>query len=323
MRISAILGLMLAGIWFGCGDKNIGAGYVSDANDPILNDQTLSKEFAESNIELDTKNLENNVRIFLVDKPIDNASFVNVKVEELGIHRTEPIEEWIRVDLNNQDFDLLSLKDGPSAILGDINLEPGSYNLLRLKVSDASIGFEGEDEQKLCVSKNGKRNFVQLKIDLEIPEEHSSEAEIDEELNSLENKDEVVVSQDSFGVVVDFDALESIHERSVSDEDLEEDESQCRYVLRPVLKLKRAAKLFKEKQKFKKKAEHLKEKLEKARERLKEHRENKGKGNGKKGPKEQNPDDDDNENDNDDDSQNNSDDDDANDKDTEREEDDE
>lgn len=262
-----LFGIILASCGPQGGDSTTGDyGGSADVIGGDISSDLLSKEFTESGVDLNLSDFTENVRIYLIDAPVD-AKSVKVTIAELGIHRSDPEGEWIRIDMDNQEFDLLQLRDGPSGILGDITLEPGHYNLLRLKVSAGEITLNSDETHSLCIPDNGRKNHIQLKIDLNIDEEHESEDAVDAALDSAASDEEMVdVEEDAYGVIVDFDALESIAEYETTDGDI--DDATCTYVLRPKLKLNRAAKLLKKKRKLKRRGKKLREKLRRTKERL-------------------------------------------------------
>jgi hypothetical protein len=79
------------------------------------------------------------IRMHLVDSPADYDA-VNVVVTEVSVHASGASDTsgWAVIDSTNRTFDLLSLTNGASAILGDAALGPGHYTQIRLKIGEGS-----------------------------------------------------------------------------------------------------------------------------------------------------------------------------------------
>lgn len=107
------------------------------------------------------------LRILLTDAPAD-AKHVYVTISEVQAHREG--YAWETVVATPQTFDLLSLRNGAEAVLGDQALPAGSYTQLRLVVSEASIVFEenGVETTYAVTVPSGLQSGIKLDIKFEV-----------------------------------------------------------------------------------------------------------------------------------------------------------
>jgi hypothetical protein len=107
------------------------------------------------------------LRILLTDAPAD-AKHVYVTVSEVQAHREG--YAWETVVDTPQTFDLLTLRNGAEAVLGDRALPPGSYTQLRLVVSQASIVLEenGVDTTYPVFVPSGVQSGIKLNLQFEV-----------------------------------------------------------------------------------------------------------------------------------------------------------
>ncbi len=79
------------------------------------------------------------MQILLTDAP-GNYDHVYIDVREARIHHSSDAEEgesgWIELDIETGIYDLLELTNGRYEVLGEIDLEPGRYNQMRLVLGD-------------------------------------------------------------------------------------------------------------------------------------------------------------------------------------------
>ncbi len=79
------------------------------------------------------------LRIVMLDAP---AAFdeVNIVVTEVSVHAADAdsASGWTVIDGTTRTFDLLTLTNGASQILGDSLLDPGHYTQIRLKIGEGS-----------------------------------------------------------------------------------------------------------------------------------------------------------------------------------------
>ena len=83
-------------------------------------------------------NDQGQVRILLVDQPAEYDA-VNIVVTEVSAHSadSDSTSGWIVVNSTTRTFDLLTLTNGASQILGDAPLNPGHYSQIRLKLAES------------------------------------------------------------------------------------------------------------------------------------------------------------------------------------------
>ena len=78
------------------------------------------------------------IRIFLVDRPAEYDA-VNIVVTEVSVHSSDAdsTSGWIMLNDTMRTFDLLTLRNGASQILGETLLNSGRYTQIRLKLAES------------------------------------------------------------------------------------------------------------------------------------------------------------------------------------------
>ena len=78
------------------------------------------------------------IRVFLVDRPAEYDA-VNIVVTEVSVHSSDAdsASGWILLNDTTRTFDLLTLRNGASQILGETLLNTGDYTQIRLKLADS------------------------------------------------------------------------------------------------------------------------------------------------------------------------------------------
>lgn len=79
------------------------------------------------------------LKIYLVDSP-GQFDEVNIVVKNVEVHKsdTDTITGWTTINNVPATYDLLKLRNGASAILGNAKLTPGHYTQLRLMIDSGS-----------------------------------------------------------------------------------------------------------------------------------------------------------------------------------------
>jgi hypothetical protein len=145
--------------------------------------------------------------IMMKDKPVQDADQIWVKISNIVVHMADPLE-FIEVSSTEQSFDLLELKNNPTALVS-ADLEAGHYNQIHMDVVEGSIVFH-ED--------NGQGGFNVLTYDLKIPS------------NEIKMTVQFYIEQSGQAeITLDFDAEESIKVTQQGKKDS--------YKLRPVIKV--------------------------------------------------------------------------------------
>ncbi len=142
------------------------------------------------------------IRIVLVDRPAGYDA-VNIVVNEVSVHLSgaDSLSGWIVVDSTPRTFDLLTLTNGASRVLGDRFLDAGHYTQIRLALSDScTVVVDGQTHPLEVPS--GTRTGLKLNHPFDIAP------------NTL------------YELTLDFDAMRSIH---VTGND--------RYILSPVIRV--------------------------------------------------------------------------------------
>jgi hypothetical protein len=84
------------------------------------------------------------LKIHLTDTP-GYFDKVNITFSEIAINRQGDSEQesWIVIKGEPQTFDLLTLSNGATSLLGEKQLEPGQYSQIRLKLTGAEVVIKG------------------------------------------------------------------------------------------------------------------------------------------------------------------------------------
>ncbi|HET7499451.1 MAG TPA: DUF4382 domain-containing protein [Kofleriaceae bacterium] len=143
-----------------------------------------------------TQSSATHLDVKLTDAP---AAFDSVFVTISQV-RISTAAGWVSLSEQPQRFDLLTLRDDATALLGGTDLAPGSYNQLRLIVDSASVVVGGV-ESALDVA-SGAQTGLKLNLDTEI------------------------VAGMTYTLVIDFDADKSIKSTGHG------------YLMTPVIKVK-------------------------------------------------------------------------------------
>ncbi len=109
------------------------------------------------------------LEVRMVDAPIDNATEVNVVVNSVQVNNAETDTGWVTITEPNQSYNLLSLTNGAYAVLGEAELEPGTYEQIRLVLASEghNIVFEDGTSEGLFVP-SGAQTGVKLNVNAEI-----------------------------------------------------------------------------------------------------------------------------------------------------------
>lgn len=151
-----------------------------------------------------------NFTLKMTDKAIDDklgkvVEQVNITLNEIVVKKKDGDDVTVVKDA--QKINLMDLLDGKTTTLGEISLEIGEYNEIRVVVAEGNtIKFEGDETL----------------YSLKIPSGTSSGIKIKTSFNVEKDKD--------FELILDFDAAESVTE-------LGKDKGM--YSLRPVIKVKK------------------------------------------------------------------------------------
>jgi hypothetical protein len=127
------------------------------------------------------------VRISLVDRPAEYDA-VNIVVNEVSVHSadSDSTSGWIVVNSTTRTFNLLTLTNGASQILGDAPLNAGHYSQIRLKIAGScTVIVDGQTHP------------------LEVPSGVQSGLKLNHPFDIAPNT--------LYEVTLDFDATHSIH----------------------------------------------------------------------------------------------------------------
>lgn len=130
----------------------------------------------------DTANVDSNqtgtLSVTLTDAPfpIDLVSEANVTITKIDIRNkdsetegAEDEESFITLTETEQSFNLLDLQNGVKTSLVDLEIEAGTYDLVRLYVSEASVVLNDETTYDLTVpsgAQTGIKVFIEPNIEV-------------------------------------------------------------------------------------------------------------------------------------------------------------
>jgi len=84
---------------------------------------------------------EPNLRLFLSDSPVDEAEAVYVMIDRVEVVRiVDGVETFVVVNDEDQEIELLALRNDVTAVIGEAALEPGQYGGVRLIVVGGQPG---------------------------------------------------------------------------------------------------------------------------------------------------------------------------------------
>ncbi|MGK7369775.1 MAG: DUF4382 domain-containing protein, partial [Candidatus Halalkalibacterium sp. M3_1C_030] len=109
------------------------------------------------------------LQVRMVDAPIDNAKEVNVVVNSVQVNNSETDTGWVTINEPEQSYNLLDLTNGAYAVLGEAELEAGTYEQIRLILDTEgnTIVFENGDTESLFIP-SGAQTGVKLNVNAEI-----------------------------------------------------------------------------------------------------------------------------------------------------------
>ena len=112
----------------------------------------------------DTGTME--VRLF--DAPIDSADEVNVHILRVEVNREEDDEGWQVISEPDSTFNLLDLTNGVYAELGEIELEPGTYEQIRLILNQDGHNIVVDGNEYDLKVPSGAQTGIKLNVNAEI-----------------------------------------------------------------------------------------------------------------------------------------------------------
>ena len=86
--------------------------------------------------------------VLLIDAPVE-LDRLEITITDLEVHQVEPEGMWIPLLEENDypiTFDLLDYQDGASLNLASVDIETGTYNKIRMCVSDATAYYTAEED---------------------------------------------------------------------------------------------------------------------------------------------------------------------------------
>lgn len=106
----------------------------------------------------------------MTDAPIDSADAVNVFIERVEVESQDG-SGWITLNEPQKTYDLLSLVNGATEVIGSSELEAGTYNQIRLVLSSDghSVVVDGKTYDMFVPS--GAQTGIKLNINAEIKED--------------------------------------------------------------------------------------------------------------------------------------------------------
>lgn len=145
----------------------------------------------------------------MTDAPIDSADAVNVHIERVEVNRTGSSDGWITLNEPQKTYDLLQLTNGATTVIGSKELEAGTYEQIRLILSQNGHSVEIDGTTYDMFVPSGAQTGVKLNINAEIQEDIE------------------------YVILLDFDASRSVVKAGQN--------SQRPYILKPVIRAKEKA----------------------------------------------------------------------------------
>lgn len=95
---------------------------------------------------------KSNLKIYLVDSPASLDSVI-IFVKRVEVHKagSDSTSGWIVLNNTTRSFNLLDLRNGAKAVLGDSVLQPGQYTQIRLILDNGSYVVENGMKHNLTV----------------------------------------------------------------------------------------------------------------------------------------------------------------------------
>lgn len=111
------------------------------------------------------------LKVLMHDAPIDSADAVNVFIERVEVNNTQSEEGWQIIAEPKQSYDLLELTNGAYTVLGEAQLEAGTYPQLRLILSQTGHTVEINGTVYDMKVPSGAQTGVKLNVNAEIEED--------------------------------------------------------------------------------------------------------------------------------------------------------
>ncbi len=146
----------------------------------------------------------------MTDAPIDSADAVNVFIERVEVNKEGSAEGWVTLNEPQQEYDLLELTNGATTVIGSSELEAGTYQQIRLILSQDGHSVEVDGKVHDMMVPSGPQTGVKLNINAEIQEDIE------------------------YVLLLDFDASRSVVEAG-------QNNPEVKYLLKPVISAKEKA----------------------------------------------------------------------------------
>ena len=111
------------------------------------------------------------MEVRLHDAPIDSADEVNVHIERVEANRGQDPDGWMTISEPNQTYDLLKLSNGAYTVLGEADLEAGTYQQIRLILSQDNHSVVIDSVSHDMIVPSGTQTGVKLVVNAEIKED--------------------------------------------------------------------------------------------------------------------------------------------------------
>ncbi len=143
------------------------------------------------------------LEVRMADAPADYDE-VNVHVLRVEVNNTDDEQGWQVVSEPDKTYNLLELTNGAYTVLGEKELEAGTYEQIRLILASSGHSVVVDEESRNLFVPSGAQTGVKLNVDAEIKEDIT------------------------YTLLLDFDASRSVVEAGNS-------QSGVRYLLKPVI----------------------------------------------------------------------------------------
>ncbi len=111
------------------------------------------------------------LQVRMYDAPIDSADAVNVHVDRVEVNKTGSAGEWSVINTPDKTYNLIELANGAYEVLGDTTLEVGTYQQIRLVLSQDGHSVEVDGSVYDMIVPSGAQTGIKLNVNAEIVED--------------------------------------------------------------------------------------------------------------------------------------------------------
>lgn len=121
--------------------------------------------------DLANNNTQGSIQVFMTDAPANYESVV-IDIEEIRIHENQNAGDdedgWRTIRNEPLQVDLLNLTNGNMQFLGETDLDPGTYNQIRLVLGDQNLLVMDDGQTVPLTTPSAQESGLKLDIDTEV-----------------------------------------------------------------------------------------------------------------------------------------------------------